>query len=84
MPRTLDETVDYDPDEPTVFVKNQALADLVGRSRSWVTKAAHSDYLVDGMPVAEWMVQDRYEQCRGFDVPESIFRALQRSQDPLG
>lgn len=80
MPRTLDETVDYDPDEDTIFVKNQDLADLVDRSKAWVTKAAHNDWLVDGMPVAKWMVQDRYERCRGFDVPESVLKALKRSQ----
>jgi hypothetical protein len=79
MPRTLDETVDWDPNEETVFVKNKRFAEMVGRSRSWVTKAANNDWLVDQMPVAQWKVEDRYGRCRGFDVPESILEGLMRS-----
>ncbi len=79
MPRTLDETVDWDPEEETVFVKNRRFAEVIGRSRSWVCKAAKEDYLVDGMPLARWKVEDRYGRTRGFDVPESIWDGLMRS-----
>jgi len=79
MPRTLDETVDWDPDEETVFVENKRLAELVDRSRAWISKAAKNDWLVDGMPVAQWMVQDRYGRTRGFDVPKSVLEGLMRS-----
>ncbi|MCS3616958.1 hypothetical protein GGP54_003429 [Salinibacter ruber] len=79
MPRTLDETVDYDENERTIFVENQQLAELADCTRSWVTQAANNDWLVEGMPVAKWMVQDRYGRCRGFDVPESVLEGLQQS-----
>lgn len=79
MPRKLDETVDWDAEEETVFVKNERFAEVVGRSRSWIGKAARKDYLVDGMPVARWRVEDRYGRTRGFDVPESIWEGLMRS-----
>ena len=76
MPRTLDETVDWDENEERVFVDNDTFAEACGRSKSWVLKAADKDYLVDGMPVARWVVQDRYGRQRGFDVPQSVWRGL--------
>ena len=81
MPRTLDETVDWDPDEETVFVSNKRLAELVDRTRSWIGKAAKKDYLVDGMPVARWKVEDRYGRTQGFDVPKSVLNGLRRAQN---
>jgi len=81
MPRTLDNTVDYDEDEPRQFVSNDQLADLTGRSKSWISDCARGDYLLDGMPLAQWAVQDRYGQIQGFDVPESILKGLRRAQE---
>jgi len=83
MPRTLDETVDWDPEEETEFVDGSTLADLVGRSKSWVHEAAKQDYLVDGMPVAQWKVQDRYGRTRGFDVPVSVLDGLRRANQQM-
>lgn len=80
MPRTLDQTVDWDENEATQFVSNHQLADLTGRSTSWISDCARHDYLLDGMPLAQWAVQDRYGQIRGFDVPESILSAMRRAQ----
>lgn len=76
MPRTLDETVDWDENEERVFVDNDTFVEACGRSKSWVLTAAKEDYLVDGMPVARWVVQDRYGRQRGFDVPQSVWRGL--------
>jgi hypothetical protein len=81
MPRTLDNTVDYDEDEPRQFVSNDQLADLTGRSKSWISDCARGDYLLDGMPLAQWAVQDRYGQIQGFDVPESVLEGLRRAQE---
>ncbi|MCS3616963.1 hypothetical protein [Salinibacter ruber] len=81
MPRTLDETVDYDEDEPRQFITNEQMQDLTGRSQSWVSKCAKKDYLLDGMPLAQWAVQDRYGRTRGFDVPESVLEGLRRAQE---
>lgn len=81
MPRTLDQTVDWDEDEERIFVENQQLAEVTGRSKSWISTAANHDYLVDGMPLAQWKVQDRYGQTRGFDVPKSVWEGLVRAQE---
>ena len=80
MPRTLDETVDWDEDEPTQYVPLNQFAEAAGVSRSWASKAARNDYLVEGMPVAQWLVQDRYGRVRGFDVPESVWKGLTRTR----
>lgn len=81
MPRVLDNTVDYDEDEPRTFVSNQQLADLTGRSKTWISDCGRNDYLMDGMPLAKWAVQDRYGQIQGFDVPESVLEGLRRAQE---
>jgi hypothetical protein len=81
MPRTLDNTVDYDEDEPRQFVDNDTLADLTGRSKSWISDCGRNDYLLDGMPLAQWAVQDRYGQIRGYDIPESVLEGLRRAQN---
>lgn len=80
MPRTLDNTVDYGEDEPRKFVSNDKLADLTGRSKSWISDCGRKDYLLDGMPLAKWAVQDRYGQIQGYDIPESVLNGLRRAQ----
>lgn len=78
--RTKDDTVDWSKDEERVYVETKRLAEVGDISPSWISQAARHDYICKGMPLAQWVVQDRYGQVVGFDIPKSVWDGLVQSQ----
>lgn len=75
MPVTADE-------DRTVYFKAGDLADYLGVSGAYLSKATHKDYLAGGFRVSQWAVWHwKGNRVDGYEVPEQVARQIVPSSE---
>lgn len=65
----------------TIQLQVQELAELVGRSQAWVSKAIRKDYRLEGKPIRKYATFDERaadNRCTGVEIPRPLFEHFRR------